>query len=554
MLVHLVNEKNKIKTTTMKTGWKGKTISIFSVLSVALLLSCNKPDLNKLSGVQWDPNAAAPIGYADFGVYDILAAKDSNDIVIINPLDGEIALAYNGQIVSISAQEVVQLNDVSQQFNLAPTDLGLATTGSFNGTINSSNSENIDVTIPNGVELHTVDFESGSLDINVSTTLQHDITLDITFTDLESNSTPIVRTINLAYGGSVPQTGNASVNLANVIGDFTAGGSTVNRLRIDVDATISGTGQPIVGTETLDLTMNLSNMEFDNVYGYFGQQTLASASDSILVKIFNSASEGVFSFTNPSVKFVIDNSFGIPITMDFTNIETINTVTNQVVPLTGYPSTLVINTPASIGQSATTSLTLNNTNTTNIATVVTQTPKYLSYDVTATSNPAGQVGPLNFVESTSKFVVNAELSLPLEGYAYDFTASDTLPFSFDANVDNIETVMFRINATNGFPVSFVANAVFVDENYVPLFTLSNTPEQVVTAAPVNSSGRVTSSINKITDFTITKAKTQLLNQVKHVIITGTAETTTPQTTVVKFYDNYRILLKLGMQVQMKTTL
>lgn len=554
MLVNLVNEKNKIKTTTMKTSWRGRNISIFSILSVVLLFSCNKPDLNKLSGVQWDPNAAAPIGYADFGVYDILAAKDSNDLVIINPLDGEVALAYNGQIVSISAQEVVQLNDVSQQYNLAPTDLGLAATGSFNGTINSTNNENIDVTIPNGVELHTVDFESGSLDINVTTTLQHDITLDITFTDLESNSSPIVRTINLAYSGSVPQTGNASVNLANVIGDFTAGGSTVNRLRIDVDATINGTGQPITGNESLDLTMNLSNMEFDNVLGYFGQQTLASASDSILVKIFNSASDGVFSFTNPSVKFVVDNSFGIPITMDFTNIQTINTVTSQVLPLTGYPSTLIINTPSTMGQSATTSLTLNNTNTTNIETVVTQTPKYLSYQVSATSNPAGQVGPLNFIEATSKFVVNTELSLPLEGYAYDFTASDTLPFSFDANVDNIETVMFRINATNGFPVSFVANAVFVDENYVPLFTLSNTPEQVVTAAPVNSSGRVTSSINKITDFTITKAKTQLLNQVKHVIITGTAETTTPQTTVVKFYDNYRILLKLGIQVQMKTTL
>lgn len=552
MLVHLENEK--IKNTTMKTSLKGRFISILSILSVVLLFSCNKPDLNKLSGVQWDPNAAAPIGYADFGVYDILAAKDSNDLVIINPLDGEVALAYNGQIVSISAQEVVQLNDVSQQFNLVPTDLGLAATGSFSGTINSTNNENIDVTVPNGVELHTVDFESGSLDINVTTTLQHDITLDLTFTDLESSSSPITRTINLVYSGSVPQTGNALVNLANVIGDFTAGGSTVNRLRMDIDATISGTGQPIVGNETLDLTMNLSNMEFDNVIGYFDQQTLASASDSILVKIFNSATDGVFSFTNPSVKFVIENSFGIPITMNFSNIETINTVTNQTVPLTGYPSILTINTPSSMGESTTTSLTLNNTNTTNMGTVVTQTPKYLSYDVTATSNPGGQVGPLNFIESTSKFVVNTELSLPLEGYAYDFAASDTLPFSFSGNVDNVETVMFRINATNGFPVSFVANAVFVDENYVPLFTLTNTPEQVVAAAPVNSSGRVTSSINKITDFTITKAKTQLLNQVKHVIITGIAETTAPQTTVVKFYDNYRILLKLGMQVQMKTTL
>ena len=525
--------------------------AMYTFLVISILSSCNKPDLNKISGIQWDPNLATPIGYADFGVYDVLAAKDSNDLVIVNPLDGALALTYDGQIVSVTAQDVIPMNNLSQQFSLVPSDLNLVASGSFNGSINSSNTENIDIPTSNGIELHTVEFNSGSMNINVSTTLEHDITLNITFPDLISSGSAVTKNINLSYGGSVPQVTNSVVDLSDVIADYTAGGSTVNRIRANVNATITGTGQPIAGNENFDMTIDLSNMVFKNAIGYFGQQTLGAQSDSILIKIFNNATTGTFSFTNPSLKFTIDNSFGMPITMNFANLESINTQTGQVTPLTGYPSTLAINAPTSMGQTATTSMTMNTSNTTNLSTIISPTPKYLNYSVSAATNPAGQTGPLNFIEAASKFEVNAELTLPLEGYAYGFSANDTMPYNFSGNADNIESAMFRFNVTNGFPVSVDAQATFVDANYIPIFSLVTTPVEVVSAAPVNSSGKVTSSVNKITDVTLNKSQINLLDQVKYVIISGTGATTTPQQTVVKLYDGYRLAFKIGMQVQLK---
>lgn len=535
----------------MKTGLKGRSISIFCIVSVVLLSSCNKPDLNKLSGIQWDPNLAAPIGYADFDMNDLFSSIDSS--VVTNSL-GEMFLIYEEHLDTISAQSVVQLDDYSEVFDMIPPGFAVATTGSFSGVINNSTTSNSDYTTTNGVELHALNFESGSMELELSTTIQHDVTLVITILDMELNSTVIQRTLNVAYTGSVPQVTSTIVDLTDVAADFTAGGTAVNRLRISVDATITGTGQPIAGDETLDLTMNLTDMEFKNITGYFGQEVLTSVSDSILMKIFNTTSAGNLTFTNPKLTFTIDNSFGIPININFSDFVSVNTLTGQSTTISGFSPVLSVNTPTSFGQSVSTSKEFNTSNTTNLPSIIDAVPKYLQYSISATSNPAGNVLPLNFIESTSKMIVRAELELPLEGYASGIAASDTLAFSYDGNVDNVESVMFRLYAKNGFPVSFNGQAIFTDENYVPLFNLFSSPQEIVSAAAVDNAGVVSNSSSKTTDVTIDKSKVQLLGNVKHIILSGLAGTTQPGGTVVKFYDSYRIAIKLGMQVQMKTTL
>jgi hypothetical protein len=114
--------------------------------------------------------------------------------------------------------------------------------------------------------------------------------------------------------------------------------------------------------------------------------------------------------------------------------------------------------------------------------------------------------------------------------------------------------MFRLYTENGFPLAFNGQATFVDSDYVPVFNLFNSPTQIVTAAPVNNLGLVTSASIYTTDININDAKILLMKNVKHIIISGIAETTQPANTIVKFYDFYRIKIKLGIQVQLKSTI
>lgn len=516
--------------------------------SVLLATGCKKLEFDKIASTAWNPNLAVPLAHADFGVYDILALQDSNDIVVIDNNTGAIALVYKGEIASFDAQTIVQLPDQTAQENLSLADLNMVAVPAFSGTVTTSNTETIDFSANADVELHTVRFKNGSLGLNVSTDLKHDVTVVMTFPELKSNGVPISRTLNLNYTGSTPHTGSTNIDLTNVLADFTVGNTTVNTFEVDLQTTITGTGQNITGTEDLDFSFNMTNLDFENATGYFGQQNMGISNDTILLRLFEDATQGYFELIDPKVKFIVNNSFGFPSRISFSEMKTINASTGQEYPLTGFPSTLDINAPTVMGQSATTTLMLNTSNTANLTTIISPVPKYFYFEATAQSNPNGQA--LNFIEDDSRFTVNTEIELPLEGLAYGFEVRDTVNFNFSEDVSAIESVMFRINVDNGFPVDFKTQMVFLDQNYNPLFNLFATPEDVIAAALVDGGGKVNQRTTKITDAVLNPSQIALLPNVKYILINGVAQTleaTNGQ--IVKFYDSYTLGLKLGMQVQ-----
>ena len=539
----------------MDRKWNFKTIALSSIVLGALIFGCKKHDLTKVAGITFDQNLAVPIGYGEFGVHDLLKSIDNT--IQVNPSDGGMSLVYHKQLDTIYAKDVVKLDDFSQNFSIVPANLSGNTTGSFNGTINNSTSQFFTYTTQNGTELHDLNFQSGNLAINVSSTIEHNITLVITFPDLKLNGSVLTKTISMIYPNSVPHTGSGTIDLTNVLADFTANNTATNTLRINIDATITGTGQPISGSENLDLTMNLTNLEFKNITGYFGQQTLASFADSILLKVFNNPIQGSLSFTNPKLTFTVENSFGIPITVNFNNLSTVNTVSNQTTQITFNNPVQSVNIPANMGDPAvSTSFELSNATTNNTMTnLVDAAPKYLKYDISATSNPNGNPGPLNlnFIESTSKMIVKTDIELPFEGYASGMEVKDTLKFDQISNSpDQIESVLFRLKVDNGFPLTFNGQAEFVDVNYNHLFNLFDSPTDIISAAPVNSTTHIVNgTTTKSTDVIISASKIALLDKVRFIILKGEAETTKPLNTVVKLLDGYKIGLKLSVQVQLK---
>jgi hypothetical protein len=526
-------------------------MSTIILLFVSLIYGCKKHDLTKITGITFDQNLAVPIGYGEFGIHDLLKSTDS--LIKIDASTHEMSLFYRKELDTIFASDVIKLRDTSVIFKVAPPNLIPHIINSFNGVINDPiPSQVFSYATQNGVLLHDLNFESGLLKLDVSSTFKHDITLKITFPDLKLSGNIVSKTINLTYSNSIPQTGSGTIDLSNVLADFTANKTADNTLRIEIDAKVTGKGNPITGSENLDLKMNLINLKFKNITGYFGQQNLAKFTDSLLLKIFEKPIDGSLSFTNPKLKFIVDNSFGIPIRLNFNKLESVDKLTNQSSTI-DYSNTKDIASPASIGsQSVSTIISLNNSTTNNTMTnLVDASPKYLKYDISAQLNPLGNVGPLNFIESTSRMIVNADLELPIEGYASGMTAKDTMDFSLDQNIKNIKSVLFRLKVDNGLPLSLIGQAEFVDKNYKHLFNLFDKNTQIISAAPVNSDGIVKSQISKSTDIVITENKTLLLDQVKYIIISGITETTQPSKTVVKLQDTNKIGIKLSVQVQLK---
>jgi hypothetical protein len=525
-------------------------LSVLAILMLAGIASCKKYDPAKLTSTGWNPNLAVPLAHGHFTVYDILARTDSNDVVIIDPATGAIALVYRGEIVSYEASDLVTLLDYSTAVSLADADYSIGTSAGFSGTASGNQTNVINPNVNSGVELYTTTLKQGTMNIGITTDLQHDLDVTISIPDLlEGGTIPFTRTVTLTYAGSVPHSGNESVDLTGALFDFTNGGGSFNEFDIQTSVTISGTGQPVTGIESVDVQFDFTSLAFETCTGYFGQQSIAVDNDSILLKIFDSEPDGYFELIDPRVRFTVTNEMGFPAEITLSDLKTIDASTGNTFVLGGYPGTMDIAAPAAMGLATTTVLELNQGNTTNLTTVITPTPKWFYFEGTGLSNPDGNLGP-NFLVDTSILRVDAEVEMPMEGFAYGFTVTDTVEFSFSEDIEYIESLMFRINVDNGFPVELLGQVAVLDSNKAVLFTLLDTPENVIESAPVDANGRVTENFQKITDIYLDETQIAEMKNASYIVVGGVSQSlngTLGQ--VVKLFEDYTIDLRVGMQVQ-----
>lgn len=533
---------------------KLKRLFFLSIIvgGLSFLSSCKK-NLNKIAPIGWNPSLAVPVGEANFQVVDLLKNIDSG--IVVGPL-GEMSIAFEETVDSISAADLISLGDFNQSFDLTPS--GITPTAVFpsGSTISGNSPISTTYTAPNGAEIYDLNFSNGQMVLRVSSEFKHAVELKLELSFLKINNKIFDTIIKLndasTQGGIV--TNNIIVPLSGYYASFKAG----NSIEGSVEATIIGSGNSIDGTEKLNLDLTLQNLEYYNITGYFGQPTLVDLTDSILFKLSQSSEiSGNISFTNPSMTFNIENSFGVPVDINLGSFQSIDSTSGQVTNMVLLSNSILsVKTPNSMGLTETTTFTIDKSNMPDIESLLGTKSKYLKFNIGATTNPAGKTGTLNFLEASSKIVIKAALDLPFEGNASGITARDTLDFNFDQNIDEIESVMFRLNVDNGFPLSFKAQLTFVDENYQPLFSpLFTSPTEIVKAAPVDpSTGKVTGKVKKTTDITIDAEKMKFLNLAKYVIVDGTVDTTDPTVSTppnVKFYKDYSLSLKLGMQVNLK---
>jgi hypothetical protein len=527
----------------------------FNALFILIFItSCNKTDYSKIKGIKWDPDLAAPVGYSNFDVYDILASQDKNDLVVINNL-GELALFYNSEIASFTADQISQLNNQNIAVILSPSDQGIMAYSDFSGKIQSQSIEELlKFNLNKEVEIKEVFLHSGKLNIQVSTELQHDVDFNLSFPDLTINGNILTKKIETNYNGNSPHGNSVSIDLSDYKLDLTAGNNSErNKLRVNITTSIYGRNNPISGTENSTINFEFDDMSIDKAFGYFGKQSIVAESDSIFLKIFDSSTSGTVQLTNPKLNFTVFNSFGIPVQMDITSLKSINSNTGVTTKLISDSlNNIQLNSASNLGESSITSIKLNKSNTIGINSLVNNTPKYLSYSVNAVTNPFGLSE--NFISRDSKIKVKAELELSLEGYASNIVITDTIPFNFSENTELVEAVLIRIISENGFPISFQSQLEFIDNMNNSLFTLLEDNPVIIDAAPVNGEGKVTVKTKKVKDIIIPKNHIALLQNVKQIVIKGMASTTEPQQTTVKIFDNYNLNLKLSMQVQLKLSI
>jgi hypothetical protein len=458
---------------------------------------------------------------------------------------------YKGDLFAIEAKDIVELQDYNGNYTASAAEIGAIPSPSFSSSVSYSFSDEFIINTGSSAEIHEITYNQGQMNVGISNSFNHPVNVSIVFPFLIKDGTPVSVEVSLSANSSE----NVTVELEDAIADLSQGGSTFNALAFEANVELVGNGNAIAGNEQIDVTLALSDVDYFSVTGYYGEVSL-EIKDSILLRVFEEVRDGFFQFTDPKVYLEVQNSFGIPLNVDLVDLRTIVTQTGEELPLTGYPTPINVSSPSVMGESASSLIELDKSNTNNIESIVTPTPKYFYYDAVMNLNPGGSNGNLNFIRNDSELRLKGEVELPLEGYAYGFTLRDT--FDFDVsnddleNAEAIEYVMFRLGIDNGFPVNIDGQVAFMDENYNVLFTAFDAQEDLTLSALTDANGRVTQSTKKVTDIVLNKDQIELLKDVVYFELIGNGETKNgTQEEVVQFFDDYKMNMRLGVQIEAK---
>ena len=529
--------------------------SLLFIVVVLFLSSCIKDITDtiekgqKLSGIQWNPTIAVPLVYSRLGLQDVLNEVQDFEYVRVEA-DGSLTLVYADEYESEIAENLLILDDQSygETFTLDALQLNtLNTSGTLVLTYNRTLGH-----LFGANEIDKIWYKGGTLLLNISTTLEHDVAFKITIPEAKNNGTSLSETVSAIYT-IAPNTGSSTIPLQDLEIDFTKTPQTYSEMDVELEITITKKGSnSLKPTETVTFDMQLLSQNYSKVTGLFDVLYFATPGDSFDIGFFENSQSGTSTIADPRIKFILKNSIGIPLAASITRFEGTNTDNNRV-SLIGVPDPLPI--PiipnSEMWTTQVDSFELNK-NTSNLADYINNRPasNYYKIDVKTANTGSDR----HFLLDSSKVTARVEIDIPLEGTAKDFVLESSQPFSLELeNPDQVKEILVRLYTENGFPADIATQLYFEDSvSNTVLDSLIIGDILILTSANVDGNGKVNMINPKTTDIvmgTVNVLQIKAANRIRIKAYFNTLKENGGNQPDVKFYDSYDFLLQMGVQAE-----
>lgn len=450
---------------------------------ILFITSCKKVDINRISTSTWNPQLALPIAYGSFTISDILNQADSL-VDFIDPVKRPLLqLKINESIKGFSVSDAIKLPDfntlpeqsVYKFSDLNPNDLlqiNELAKGSLNLRFpflkiikrydpNLQLNQSIDLNFSKGSDLPSefsikkIKFSKGKLKVNVKYSIPHQTILKFTFNEIKKNNSKLVD--SLVYKTN---SNSMEIDLTGYEADF-----SLNKLTFSIDdIIIIPTAKDIVSSDKIVLGVEMVDVNFESIEGYFGQLKIPPISDTLKIDQLKDL-KGTFGITNPSIKLSVTSGFGIPVELGFENFSVIKKDNSKL--------NLFVNTPLSIygpeninAPDSTSIIVLNSSTVSNFDKLLNSDTKEIQIGGNLYVNKGSNSSTKNFIKNTSKISLNAEVTVPLTGYANDFKFSDTTDFTLPSDV--LKSLEINLNYRNTLPLDIDADITFLDKFNKPI--------------------------------------------------------------------------------------
>jgi len=539
---------------------KNKLFLLLSfVIALTWTTSCykDKLDFSKLStNIDWNPNFAVPAVHSSLTIRDVLRDYDTTNL-FVEDQTGFLRLIYHKQVFSLPASDYVTLPDQSFSDNFTGTDfIAQDFPATSPATVTKNYTQLMVLQLPSD-SFDSLVFKNGTFSIDVSSTFLHTGLLTVTFPTIRKNNLPYSKTVNINTSTGTFTYNQSFYDLA----DYSANFTNPNQLPVSLSLTLVNSGNPVLASDQVSVNMSINTLQYKIIYGNIGQRNIPIQEDTVNVEIFNNTLQGSVYFMDPKFRLFVSNSFGVPFSATFSDFKIYSSVSNQYVPYPFPPAydSLLIAAPTTVGQQLLPdSIILNTTTFPDITTIVSENPRYVHVTTNAQSNPTGST-QYNFIQDTSRLAVDLEVELPLWGRASWWILQDTLDFNFsdyykDSTIDlhNVEWVKFRLNILNGMPTEASVQIYLTDTLYNIIDSIFTPPNDTIIASGIlGGTGKVIAPTRKTSDVIYTNSRLANLHNVKKALVRGYVHTTNKGATIVRFYSEYAIDVKMGVQVQAK---
>jgi len=507
------------------------------------LNSCQKDDFSTLKDPTWSPELAFPLVYSELTLSDLVHADNSGTTVTTDP-DQFATLYYEGNTINIDASSIVNIPDQGFNSSISLNSAQLLALNTL-GALSIQETQTITLDPGQNTNLDSLLCKAGQLQFELDSDFPATVQVDFELPNLTRNGYPLNYSAFTTNGSSTNNT--ISEDLANYKFDLTKSNQGVNSIDINLTLSITDIQSPITTQHSTSLEMKLSAIDYQTVFGYFGQRSFLYERDSVHVSIFeNSTNFGSFIIADPKLNFLINNSMGIPLEVTIPEANAFGTTFQQ--PISGIPSPIPTVSPGinEIGATKTTDFALNNTNS-NLTAVISSQPNYIFTQGRMSLNPVGQ--SFNFLTDESALTVDVTMEIPLYGSATNFRVKDTLPFSYD-DLDNVNTLELKTSVSNTFPIEAAVQIIFTDENFQPLDSLFLPGEVTVPAGIIDpETGKVSIAGVQDLEHIFNRNRIKGILNSKHIIVNGYASTVDAGSSNVKIYTDYTLNVKIGAKAK-----
>ena len=506
-----------------------KQLAILLTLSVIVSCSKDKLDFDMAKDIRFRPEVEASLVNAKLSLED-LAERDTN--IIADP-DNSLRIRYaKDSMFYISAADFVEIpeqNPISiplpQSAPQINTDIALGTIG--------------------GVELDNATISEGTYVISLesSNPVTADINVEVVLKNAMQNGVVISKTVMIPSGGT---TSKDSVDLTNVVFDFTGGQQKVNYIGMSME--VLNPASMTVGS-SINVITQFKRLGLEEATGFFGQRSINIPGSNIDFDIsgLDELVDG-FYLTDPQLTLKTTSTLGAGLSMnlDLDGVNSGGSVVSLDAGTKPIDAAQDPNTPK-------TNTIIFDKNNSNIADFLANIPSEILFAGKVELNPSGLTN--NFITKESGVKLGMEVDVPLKLRADNIKLDkiiEGIDFLSD-NPDEIDALTLIFYTDNGFPFDMSVDVKFLDK--VTGDSIHGFQLPLLNAAPVDANGRVTEHASP--ERLEVPFTPEMLDRIKHsdkIHFVGKISTANNGNQVATLYTDYELGVKIAAQVKLNVKL